>query len=81
MASNGPIDLIVAFIGNFDPSVHFRMKHFAAGSNSVAGKASYAAANSSPHRSLSLPCGDLFAAVRGAPAGEEFRPAGCYMRK
>ena len=81
MASNGAIDLIVGFIGNFDPNVHFRMKHFAAGSNSVAGKASYAAANSSPHRSLSLPCGDLFAAVRGAPAGEEFRPAGCYMRK
>ena len=80
MASNGPIDLIVAFIGNFDPNVHFRMKHFAAGSNSVAGKAAYAAPNRSPHRSRPQQCGDLFAAVRGAPAGEEFEPADCYMQ-
>ena len=65
---------------NFDPNVHFRMKHFAAGSNSVAGKAAYAAPNRSPHRSRPQQCGDLFAAVRGAPAGEEFEPADCYMQ-
>ena len=52
-----------------------------AGTNSVVVNAAYAVPNRCGHGARPLPRPDPLAAVRGAPAGEEFVPAVDYMTK
>jgi len=81
MASNGAIDKIVAFIGNFDPCFYRQFGHFGMAGRTPprAGVAAISAPTGCAHRARSLPCALQLAAVLRSPGEAEsecVRPVG-----